>query len=379
MRHVDTVIIGAGAMGSATAWWLARRGRSVVVAEQFEQGHVRGSSHGDVRIFRLAYADPAYVAMCRQSLDLWRELEADSGTHLLDLVGSYDHGPAGSIGAVADAMQVAGVPFESLSSAEAHERVPGMNFDHDVIFHAQAGRSFANRSVAALQRRATELGADIRFGCTAAMRLVGDAAEVDLHHNGAVETLRADTVVVTAGAWVSSVLGDSVRLPPVTVTQEQAVHFRPLDPAAVFPSSIHHVEPSRYGVHSPAEGLKVGGHHEGPATTADHRSFDLDHARVAVIERYARDWLPGVDPTAQLGATCLYTTTTNDDFIIDRVGPVVIGSPCSGHGFKFTPLIGRLLADLAGDASTIAHIDPRFRLTRRTLTSPRWRRISPPR
>src|SRR5262245_28799428 len=88
----DVVILGAGAMGSATAWWLARHGRDVVLLEQFEQGHVYGSSHGSSRIFRLAYYDPAYVRMAQEALPLWRELEADAGRPLLDTTGASDHG-----------------------------------------------------------------------------------------------------------------------------------------------------------------------------------------------------------------------------------------------------------------------------------------------
>lgn len=359
MRRVDTVVVGAGAMGSSTAWWLARRGRSVVLAEQFEAGHTRGSSHGAVRIFRLAYPDPHYVGMCRESLELWRELEADTGEQLLDLTGAYDHGPRGAVDGIADALATAGVRHERLSSAAAHERVPGLVFDADVVFHPDAGRAFADRTLAALARRAAATGADVRFSCAARIvRVDADSAQVDLGD----ETVEASTVVITAGAWVTSVVGDAAPLPPLTVTQEQVVHFRPLDAEVVFPSFIHHVAPWRYGLHSPDEGVKLGGHHEGPATTGDARTFDLDAARVAAVEAYAREWVPGVDPVARLGATCLYTTTPNDDFVLDRVGPVVIGSPCSGHGFKFTPLIGRILADLADDPAATARVHPRHRL-----------------
>ena len=108
MRQFDAVVIGAGAMGSSTAWHLARRGRSVLLTEQFEQGHNRGSSHGAVRIFRLAYDDVHYVRMAQAALPMWRELEADTGKVLLELNGVYDHGPHGSITSIADALAAAG-------------------------------------------------------------------------------------------------------------------------------------------------------------------------------------------------------------------------------------------------------------------------------
>ena len=104
----DVVVIGAGAMGSATAWWLARRGRDVVLLEQFAQGHANGSSHGGTRIFRLAYDQPEYVRMAQAALPLWRELEDDAGRPLLDMTGAVDHGDPASIAAVAAALETCG-------------------------------------------------------------------------------------------------------------------------------------------------------------------------------------------------------------------------------------------------------------------------------
>ncbi len=95
-QRVDVVVVGAGAMGSATAWWLARRGRAVALVEQFEQGHTRGSSHGATRIFRYAYPDPRYVRMAQEALPLWRDLEDDAGVGLLERTGGLDHGPPAS-------------------------------------------------------------------------------------------------------------------------------------------------------------------------------------------------------------------------------------------------------------------------------------------
>ena len=127
-------------MGSATAWWLARRGRDVVLLEQFEQGHHRGSSHGASRIFRLAYADPTYVRMAQEALPLWRELEADAGCALLDTTGAIDHGTADSVAAVAGALAACNAPHEMIPVGAARERWPGMRFDSDVLFHPDGGR-----------------------------------------------------------------------------------------------------------------------------------------------------------------------------------------------------------------------------------------------
>ncbi len=357
----DVVVIGAGAMGSSAAWWLARRGRRVVLLEQFEQGHMRGSSHGGSRIFRFAYPDVEYVALAQAALPLWRELEDDAGVALLDTTGGLDHGDPAVIATVADALTARGAAFEMLSPEAAHERWPSMAFDRSVLFQPDAGRCRADDTVRALQDRAAEHGAHVRFSTGPAElverddHVVARCREIDLEVDAA-------TAVITAGAWVESVVGSHVALPPITVTQEQVVHFAPRDERE-WPSFIHHGDDVVYGLRTPGEGIKIGGHHTGPAVHGDTRTFDLDHARVDVAVRYAERWLPGVEPIPVFGVTCLYTTTPTEDFVVDRRGPFVVGSPCSGHGFKFTPVIGLMLADLAMGTTTVPRME-RFRLPR---------------
>lgn len=333
------VVIGAGAMGSATAWWLARRGVDVVLLEQFGSGHTRGSSHGGSRIFRLAYDEPDYVRMAQAALLLWRELEDDAGEPLLDITGAIDHGNANSVDAVADAMATCGAPFERLAPEAAAERWPAFRFDSDVLLHPEGGRCRADATVAALQRRAAAHGAEVRFDAKADLRILGDSVEVE----AAGDTWSAPIAVVTAGAWVTKLLGEQA--PPVTVTQEQVQHFAPVVEQD-WPSFIHHREPWIYGLLTPGEGVKVDEHHVGPVVDPDARlprRPDLERTLV----RYVEEWMPGLDPTPINTTECLYTTTPDESFVLERVGPVVIGSPCSGHGFKFTPLIGQRLADVA--------------------------------
>ncbi len=337
----DVVILGAGAMGSATAWWLARRGRDVVLLEQFDQGHVNGSSHGSARIFRLAYNDPAYVRMAQEALPLWREVEADTGRTLLDTTGGIDHGDPRLVDAVAGALQTCGAAHEVIHAAAARERWPGMRFEDNVVFHQDGGRCRADDAVRALQDRAAALGADVRFNTgRAALRATSRGVEVD----AAGQTFRAPVAVVTAGAWVRDVVGDELA-PDVKVTQEQIQHFAPRVDGE-WPSFIHHGQPWLYGLLAPGEGVKVAEHHVGPVVDPDRRP-PRDPAAEATVVRYVEQWFPGLDPTPVRVAECLYTTTPDESFVIERRGPVVIGSPCSGHGFKFTPLIGRRLADLA--------------------------------
>jgi sarcosine oxidase len=162
-----------------------------------------------------------------------------------------------------------------------------------------------------------------------------------------VESWSAPVAVVAVGAWAPAVAGRLVDLPPLPVTREQPLHFAPTDPGLAWPSFIHHRQPFIYGLETPGEGVKVAEHHTGPEVDPDTRTFDLDPAAAARLQDYVGEWFPGLDPTPVSGTTCLYTTTVTEDFVLDRVGPVVVAAGFSGHGFKFTPELGRLLADLA--------------------------------
>ena len=221
MHSADVVVIGAGAMGSAAAWWLAREARQVVLLEQFEQGHARGSSHGGTRIFRVTYPDPAYVSLARAALGAWRELEADVGQTLVECTGGVDHGDTTTIRALAAALDASAAPHELLSPEAASRRWPGMRFDEAVLSQPDGGRCLADRALQALQRRAGELGADLRFAVgPATVRASGDGAVV----RAGDEEWRAGAVVLTAGPWIGQVLaqGDlAVRQLPLRVVQDQ--------------------------------------------------------------------------------------------------------------------------------------------------------------
>jgi sarcosine oxidase len=177
-----------------------------------------------------------------------------------------------------------------------------------------------------------------------------------------VDEYRARAVVVAAGAWVPKLLGGRLPLPPLRVTREQPVHFRALEPDQRWPSFIEHAPEASfttYGLLSPGEGVKLGEHMVGPVVDADHVDRTPDPAATARVVAHARRYLPGVDPVPTQVETCLYTTTANEDFVIDRRGPLTVASPCSGHGFKFGPATGELVARVAVGEVTAP---PRFRL-----------------
>ena len=361
--RVDAVVVGLGGMGAAAAWRLARTGRSVVALEQFGPGHDRGSSHGAVRIFRVAYRDARYVELARRALPLWRELEVESGQVLLEQTGQVDHGDAVAVAEVAGNLRAAGFAVEEFSPAAAQERWPGMRFDEAVAYSPDGGRCFAERTVTAAVAAAERLGAEVRFDTrVASVRVDGESARVRTDDHEWVTPL----VVAATGSWVSQVVGDSIDLPSLLVEADQPSHFRPLDPTAEWPSFLHHSPDAAgpaglgfaaYGLQTPGVGVKVGGYGTVAPTDPDRRT-PPDPTRTATLARYVREWFPGLDPSPLDTTSCLFTSTTDEHFVLDRRGPLVVCSPCSGHGFKFVPAVGEVVVDLADGAAT----DPAWRL-----------------
>jgi sarcosine oxidase len=348
VQDCDVVVVGAGAMGSATAWWLARRGLDVVLIEQFDASHHRGSSHGSTRIFRLAYPEPIYVDMARRALPLWRDVEAESGIDLLVTTGGIDYGDPSSIQPIVDALSSTSVPHEIVRPLEAARRWPGFFFEGPVLYQPDAGRLLADAAVGALQGLARTQGARLQFQEPVRALALRDDTRVLVTTD--IKQYQADRVVVTTGAWITELLAGLVDLPPLTVTREQVFHFPSRIGDVVWPSYIHHGLTFVYGLQAPGhEGIKVAEHRSGTVTTANGRSFEIDEAGRQRVIRHVTTWMPGLDPAPTSAATCLYTNSPDEAFIIERHGPIVVGSPCSGHGFKFVPLIGRRLAELACD------------------------------
>lgn len=357
-QRVDVVVVGAGAMGSATAWWLAKQGRSVVLLEQFARGHVNGSSHGQTRIFRVSYRDPLYTSLAAASIPLWRELESDSGMELLEQSGQLDHGYAGAVDEVEMSLRTAGYSYDRLDPMAAHERWPALNFDTTVIYSPDGGRVFADRTLQAATSVAERLGAQVHFDTP--------VLSIEPHGKGAAVvtdsgTWIADSVVVSAGGWLSELVGPdtpwapSVSLPNLEVTEQQPVHFA-IRPGMHFPSYIHHVPDDipgaslrfgAYGLESPGEGVKLGLETNVRVDSLAERDLSIDPAALDDAIEYAQQWLPGADTSQVTAVSCLFTMTPDAHFILDRSGPIVVCSPCSGHGFKFTPAIGKITAELA--------------------------------
>ncbi len=331
-------------MGLATAWWAART-RRVVLFERFAAGHARGASHGEERIYRYGYTDRTYVRLALAADEAWRILEAESGRILIDRIGCIDAGDKQELATIEATCTAEGVAVEWLERDDATRRWPGIRFSAPVLHQPGAGRARAAETLDALRTVASRLGADLRFE-QPVDRLEVTCAGDGVGVRAAGAAVRAPVAVVAAGAWTADLLGGAVALPGLTTTQEQVAFFRPRD-GGPWPSFIDRGSPTCYGLPSPNGLLKVGEHHAGPVTTGDGRSFAIDRAGLARVGAYVTDRLPGLDPEPVAATTCLYTMTPTEDFVLDRAGPLVVGAGFSGHGFKFTPQIGRILATMA--------------------------------
>jgi sarcosine oxidase len=371
--RAEFAVVGGGITGLSAAWALTRRGRDVVVVEQGSPGHLLGGSHGSCRIFRLGYDDPEYVGLAMQARGLWSELEDACGERLLHPVPQLTFGP--QMEKVRAAMAEAGGPCEMLSAASAAERFPGIRSTGDVLLELESAVIAADRSLAALAAQAGSAGAagpagdataavtwpaDLRSGVRVTA-LADDGRRVRLSTTTA--NIEADCAIVCAGPWTAGLLSPAGIAVPGSATLEQVAYLAPAAGAAEeMPIFVSYGGEFPYGLPVPgSERYKIGLHHGGPAIDPDRQDQRSDPVMSARIEAAARRILPGFDPVAAAVERCVYDNSPDDDFVVDRIGNVVIGSGTSGHGFKFGPLVGDWLADLAcGSGSPPA----RFALSR---------------
>ena len=341
MRQADVVIVGAGVMGVATARALAPSGRDVVLVEQSTPANPRGSSHGRSRIFRLSYPDPVYVQMARKALNLWRKLEKETGEKLLSTSGGIDLGSG--IEANAAALEECGEAFEMLSGREAARRFHNVSFrpSDDVLYQPDAGVVSADRTVSSMLSLAVGRGVELRQSeKVLSLDLADDGVTVRTEH----ALFKARTVVVTAGGWAAPLLATAGITFDVRVTRETVSYFEFLGDQP--PPIVEWGDPAIYALPSPGQGIKAAQHVAGPEIDPDSEPKPSTHSAEAV-SAWVQQRLPNANPTPHHMETCLYTNTPDESFVLERHGPIVVGSPCSGHGFKFAPLIGEKLANLA--------------------------------
>jgi sarcosine oxidase len=316
-------------MGLASARALAQRGEDVTVYEQFDLGHERGSSHGASRIFRLSYLEDKWIALAQRAYVLWRELERETGAQLLKLNGLLD--AEANVSARIAAFERHGVPYEILEPDQIAQRF-SMAYDRPLVFSSDAGISLAAEACLAFESSARSAGAKIR-----------EHTRIERLHD-----LDADVVVVTAGGWAPKLLADVGIELPAKATRESTAYFALAD-QRVIPSVIDELDVqegrSFYALEAPGVGLKAGLHQSGAPTDPDDTA-EPDARLLEIVSDWVARRFPFVDPEPIATETCIYTTTSDDRFVLERHGCIVVVSACSGHGFKFAPAVGELVAEL---------------------------------
>jgi sarcosine oxidase len=372
MAHYDVVVCGLGVMGSTALYHLARRGQRVLGLDRFTLGHDRGSSHGETRIIRLAYFEhPSYVPLVRRAYELWRALETEAARPLLHVTGIAEIGPPGGTlieGTLAAARQH-DIPHELLAAPELMQRYPAFHLPPHYVGVVQADGGFleAEASVQAFITRAQTHGAEVRLSePVRAIEAANDRVRIVTDR----DAIEAGSAIVAAGPWTTSLL-PHINL-PLRVTRQVLGWFAPQEPALFatdrFPVFL--VE-SRHGIHygfpSHGAGVKVAKHHHADeAVDPDLYERGVSAFDEALIRTAIADHLPAANGPLVDAKTCLYTVAPDGDFIIDRLpgaASIVVASPCSGHGFKFAPAIGEILADLATGLTPQCDIS-RFRIDR---------------
>lgn len=376
----DVIVLGLGGMGSAAAYHLASRGERVLGIEQFAPAHDEGSSHGASRIIRQAYyEDPAYVPLVLRAYELWEKLELDSASDLLRITGGLAIGPPGSAvvqGTIASA-NAHNLPYEVLDSGELRRRYPVLNPrpDETAVYELRAGFLRPEACVRAHLALAARYGADLHFEeCVQEWAATSSRNGVRVATTSG--TYEADRLIISPGAWAPALLSE-LNI-PFDIRRHVMCWFRPLTSAESFfpdrfPVYLWETDGEHVFYGFPAtgvidEGIKVAMHTGGDRCTPDTIEREISDRDIEELRAQLSRFIPSLNGSVVTAATCMYTLTPDEHFILS-VHPdhlqVAVAAGFSGHGFKFTSVIGEILADLATESETphsIALFSPeRFR------------------
>jgi sarcosine oxidase len=368
-ERYDTIVIGVGGMGSATAYHLAERGANVLGLERYDIPHTMGSSHGITRIIRRAYYEhPSYIPLVERAYELWEELAETSGREIIHRTGSIDGGPPGDpvFEGSLRSCEEHDIPHEVLSGTQVAERFPGYQLpeEYEVLYQADGGFVAAEQSVVAHVEAAQAAGAEIHareevLDWTGTGEGEGVRVETDKG------TYAADSLVLAAGAW-NYTLADA--LDGLAIPERQVLAwFQPHSPTQFEPDSFpvwvlgtpegHFYGLPIYGV----PGFKLGKyHHRGEQVDPDDWNREPNAADERLLREFTGEYFPeAAGPTMGL-ATCLFTNSPDEHFVLDTLPnypQVAVGAGFSGHGYKFASVVGEVLADLAREGETDHPID----------------------
>jgi sarcosine oxidase len=356
LESFDILVIGLGAHGSSALYHLAKTGRKVAGIDRFTPPHLHGSSHGQSRIIREAYhEDPVYVPFVQAAYDLWDELQREAGRTLLVGTGGLLLGRPETMvvrGARLSA-ETHGLSYEWLAAADIRRRFPAFRPTEDTVavYERRAGILFPEECIRAHLAGAAARGAEIRTEETVeSVMPSGEGVEVRTSKGRYL----AGKVIVSAGAWVGELLPE-LRL-PLHIERQVVCWFRDAGAGSVLQSErmpvyIWEYAPGRlfYGFPDMGEGIKIGFHHGGRHITAGDLRQDVGAEETAEIQEIAHTYL-AIEPVYNTSSVCMYTNTPDEHFIIDEYPgcpQILVLSPCSGHGFKFSSVVGKIASDWA--------------------------------
>ncbi|RQW18630.1 N-methyl-L-tryptophan oxidase [Bacillus sp. C1-1] len=361
--HNDVIIIGAGSMGMAAGYFLAKSGKRTLLLDAENPPHQRGSHHGETRMIRHAYAEgEQYVPFVRRAQSLWYELERESGKEIFLKTGVLSVGKeTGSF--IQETMKSAEhyeLPLQMLNPRDLHNRFPGIYVPNESIgcFESESGVLKCEDSITAYKALAKHYGATLLTGCKVNGITLNDQ-EAQVHTVD--ETYTAHSVILSAGAWSGSLLdriGLKLPLTPLRKTfawfhADEQTYSKDTFPAFAYetPNGLYYGFPSIEGA-----GLKVGRHDGGIPIHPDEQMapFGTFAEDEADLRTFVHRHIPNVGNLAY-GKTCMYTMTPDDRFIIDRhphYKNLYVAAGFSGHGFKFSSAVGQALSQLVCSGET---------------------------
>jgi sarcosine oxidase len=382
MPHYRVIVIGCGAIGAATAYWLSRRlGADAVLAlEQYELGHSRGASEDHSRVIRHAYSRQTYTTLTPAAYQSWNVVEQETGLRLVHRTGGLVIAERDSAGIetledTAIAMAASGLPFEMLSGVQVSERWPQWRLggQHIALFDPEAGILDIRQATAAHLALARARGAAIRP--QAPVSAIAESPH-EVTVTAAGERYTADGIVLAGGAWNPTLLvllGASL---PITLTQEQVTYFATPNVRAFTPGRftvfgmIAHDGLLYYGLPVYGEvAVKAGLDGQGPTVTPQTRNDTPDPQRVARVRAFLERYLPGALGPELYTRVCCYDFPPDRDFIADYLpgsARVLVGVG-AGHAGKFAGILGRILAELAIDGASQFRLSA-FRADRPAIT-----------
>ena len=363
MQHFDAIVVGLGGMGSATVYQMATHGFKVLGLEKFPLNHTNGSSHGKTRIIRTSYFhNPFYVPLAKRAFQVWSQVQAEAGRELIKMTGALLYGLPDStlISSAVASSRIHSLPYEILDSQTARTRFPAFFADSDeVAFYEEgAGILFPEECIQAHATLAEKSGAKLHFNEPVNRWQVRDGtAEVKTM----METYSANQLILTPGAWLPALVPE-LRL-PLQVERQTVFWFKPVKNQEIFapsrmPVYVWQMNGEKnyfYGVPDVGEGVKAAKDHGGEFTSPDHVRREVTREDEEPVRQFLRHHIPPLDTPPTASTTCLYTNTPDGHFIIDfhpQHRNVIVVSACSGHGFKFSTVIGEVVREMAQDGES---------------------------